>query len=251
MVSGAGMNGARLIGRAGQQMPRRGPDRDDHDPGTRSGWAGHGAGSRVWSWTGSWTRGPAGPGPGNDIRIRGFQDGMDGAMRISTIIAGRTRQQPRPKIAARRCPPQPGSLPGWFPRGYQRGIHGLRGGPGSDRRFEGPGMETRTRGFQDGAEGAIRDFDNNRRPDPNNRDEYRHPNNARLRTNGCLPGWLCSRIRGRCKRIDGAIQAAIIKAKKKGSSQTIRAEGLPCEFAEGTLRELVQGGSCVWNAAIL
>jgi len=39
-------------------------------------------------------------------------------------------------------------------------------------------MDMRTRGFQDGAEGAIRDFDNNRRPDPNNRDEYRHPNNV-------------------------------------------------------------------------
>jgi hypothetical protein len=29
--------------------------------------------------------------------------------------------------------------------------------------------------FHDGMEGARRDFDNHRRPDVNNRDEYRHP----------------------------------------------------------------------------
>ena len=54
----------------------------------------------------------------------------------------------------------------------------MTGSPGSDRRFEGPGMEIRTRGFQDGAAGAIKSFGNNRQPDPNNRDEYRHPNNV-------------------------------------------------------------------------
>ena len=32
------------------------------------------------------------------------------------------------------------------------------------------------RGFHDGIEGAHKDFDNHRRPDVNNRDEYRHPN---------------------------------------------------------------------------
>lgn len=31
------------------------------------------------------------------------------------------------------------------------------------------------RGFRDGVQGARRDFDNHRRPDPNNRDEYRNP----------------------------------------------------------------------------
>jgi len=30
-------------------------------------------------------------------------------------------------------------------------------------------------GFHDGIEGARKDFDNHRRPDVNNRDEYRHP----------------------------------------------------------------------------
>ena len=32
------------------------------------------------------------------------------------------------------------------------------------------------RGFHDGIEGARHDFDNHRRPDPNNRDEFRKPN---------------------------------------------------------------------------
>ncbi len=31
------------------------------------------------------------------------------------------------------------------------------------------------RGFHDGIEGARKDVDNHRRPDVNNRDEYRHP----------------------------------------------------------------------------
>lgn len=31
------------------------------------------------------------------------------------------------------------------------------------------------RGFRDGVEGARKDFENHRRPDPNNRDEFRNP----------------------------------------------------------------------------
>jgi hypothetical protein len=54
----------------------------------------------------------------------------------------------------------------------------LTGGPGEDRRYQGPGTEIRSRGFHDGAEGAIRDYDNHRQPDPNNRDEFRRPVNV-------------------------------------------------------------------------
>ncbi len=36
--------------------------------------------------------------------------------------------------------------------------------------------EMQRRGFHDGQEGAQRDFGNNRRPDVNNREEYRRPN---------------------------------------------------------------------------
>lgn len=35
--------------------------------------------------------------------------------------------------------------------------------------------DVQRRGFRDGIEGARKDFDNHRRPDVNNRDEYRHP----------------------------------------------------------------------------
>jgi hypothetical protein len=35
--------------------------------------------------------------------------------------------------------------------------------------------EIQRRGFQDGMEGARKDVENHRRPDPNNRDEYREP----------------------------------------------------------------------------
>ena len=39
--------------------------------------------------------------------------------------------------------------------------------------------EVQRRGYQDGEEGARKDFENHRRPDVNNRDEYRHPKVAK------------------------------------------------------------------------
>src|SRR4029077_20533903 len=36
-------------------------------------------------------------------------------------------------------------------------------------------QEIQRQGFHDGIEGARKDFDNHRRPDVSNRDEYRHP----------------------------------------------------------------------------
>lgn len=38
--------------------------------------------------------------------------------------------------------------------------------------------DVQRRGFHDGIEGARRDFGNHRRPDPDNRDEFRHPENV-------------------------------------------------------------------------
>ncbi len=38
--------------------------------------------------------------------------------------------------------------------------------------------EIQRQGYHDGIEGARKDFDNHRRPDVNNRDEYRHPHVA-------------------------------------------------------------------------
>src|SRR5579872_3567855 len=37
--------------------------------------------------------------------------------------------------------------------------------------------DVQRRGFHDGIEGAHKDFDNHRRPDVDNREEYRRPNN--------------------------------------------------------------------------
>ncbi|WP_263379864.1 hypothetical protein [Granulicella paludicola] len=52
-------------------------------------------------------------------------------------------------------------------------------GPGYDRGgWDAPPPQfaaAQQRGFHDGVEGARRDFDNHRRPDVNNRDEYRNP----------------------------------------------------------------------------
>jgi hypothetical protein len=47
-----------------------------------------------------------------------------------------------------------------------------------DRAWDNPPQEFRDiqrQGFHDGIEGARKDYDNHRRPDVNNRDEYRHP----------------------------------------------------------------------------
>jgi hypothetical protein len=47
-----------------------------------------------------------------------------------------------------------------------------------DRVWDTPPQEFRDiqrQGFHDGIEGARKDYDNHRRPDVNNRDEYRHP----------------------------------------------------------------------------
>jgi hypothetical protein len=47
-----------------------------------------------------------------------------------------------------------------------------------DRDWNQPPQEFREiqqKGYHDGIEGARKDYDNHRRPDVNNRDEYRHP----------------------------------------------------------------------------
>jgi hypothetical protein len=47
-----------------------------------------------------------------------------------------------------------------------------------DRDWDTPPQEFREiqrQGFHDGIEGARKDYDNHRRPDVNNREEYRHP----------------------------------------------------------------------------
>lgn len=57
---------------------------------------------------------------------------------------------------------------GGQPQGYGQGPGGWDAPPPE---FQ----EVQRRGFHDGIEGARKDFDNHRPPNPNNRDEYRHP----------------------------------------------------------------------------
>ena len=54
-----------------------------------------------------------------------------------------------------------------------------QGGPGGPGGWDAPPPEMRAamqQGYQDGVTGARKDVENRRRPNVNNRDEYRHPN---------------------------------------------------------------------------
>lgn len=64
-------------------------------------------------------------------------------------------------------PPQ-GPPPGNYGQGYDRGPGGWDQAPPEFR-------DAQRRGFRDGIEGARRDFENHRRPDVMNRDEFRKP----------------------------------------------------------------------------
>lgn len=62
------------------------------------------------------------------------------------------------------------------PQGYGQGGGYGPGGPGG---WDTPPQEMRDaarQGFQDGIRGAQKDVENHRRPNVNNRDEFRHPN---------------------------------------------------------------------------
>jgi hypothetical protein len=62
--------------------------------------------------------------------------------------------------------PPPGPPPGY---GQGPGPGGWDAPPQAFREFQ-------QRGYRDGVEGARKDFENRRPPNPNNRDEFRHPN---------------------------------------------------------------------------
>jgi hypothetical protein len=64
-----------------------------------------------------------------------------------------------------------------FRRGYSQTISQAYGAQENSPWDMAPGQfsEMQRQGFHDGMEGARRDADNHRRPDPNNRDEYRNP----------------------------------------------------------------------------
>lgn len=165
---------------------QRGPARGPYGGGPGPGGPGQGGPGMGGPDRGGYDRGGPGPGqivgqPGPDggMRLHGFQDGMDGAMKD---VGNHRRPDPNNRDEYRSPNVPYGMQDAYrdgFRAGYDRGFRLLTAGPGMDRRWsQGPGMQVRTRGFQDGAEGAIKDFGNNRRPDPNNRDEYRNPMNV-------------------------------------------------------------------------
>ncbi|MGA8740234.1 MAG: hypothetical protein WB561_03495 [Terracidiphilus sp.] len=119
----------------------------------------------------------------NDLQRRGFQDGIEGARKDFD-------NHRRPDVDNRdeyRHPNVPSQLWGayreGFRRGYDVGMSHLVGAAdwrirAPERPWDAPPNEfdaLRRQGFQDGIEGARKDFDNHRRPDVENRDEYRHP----------------------------------------------------------------------------
>jgi hypothetical protein len=116
-------------------------------------------------------------GPMFQARRRGFEEGMEGAIKD---FGNHRRPDPNNRDEFRH-PPVPGELRDayrdGFRRGYQVAMSELMSGGDRDDAYreQGPRGDARMRGFQDGMEGAMHDFDNHRRPDPDNRDEYRHP----------------------------------------------------------------------------
>ena len=119
----------------------------------------------------------ANAGPYFQARRRGFEEGMDGAIRD---FGNHRRPDPNNRDEFRH-PSVPGQLRDayrdGFTRGYQQAMSELMsGGTRNDYRQQGPRGEARMRGFQEGMEGAMHDFENHRQPNPENRDEYRRPN---------------------------------------------------------------------------
>lgn len=123
----------------------------------------------------------------NDIQRRGFHDGMEGARKDF-------ENHRQPDVNNRdeyRNPNVPPGLRKAYREGFRRGYnvamsHIMNGPPMQPpmqmrapvRAWDAPPDEfdaLRRQGFQDGIEGAHKDFDNHRRPDVENRDEYRHP----------------------------------------------------------------------------
>jgi hypothetical protein len=137
-------------------MPMRDSDRRDPD---RHGWEGV-------------------PGRFSEIQRRGYQDGMEGAHRDAD---NHRRPDPNNRDEYRdpRVPPQfVDDYREGFRRGYEEAVSQMMGLEDRGEWNVAPGRfsEIQRRAFQDGMEGARRDVENHRRPDPNNRDEYRSPN---------------------------------------------------------------------------
>ena len=109
--------------------------------------------------------------PAVGIRHQGFEDGVEGALRDLD-----NHRNPDPNNRDEfRNPNVPPELREPYRQGFRAG-YGRASSEIYDYRGTGPGAEFWHKGFRDGMEGALRDLDNHRSPDPNNRDEFRSPN---------------------------------------------------------------------------
>lgn len=131
----------------------------------------------------NWNRAPD---AWNEIQRRGFRDGLDGARKDF-------ENHRQPDVNNRDEYRHPDDIPSamigayreGFRRGYDRGMSHYFGNANwrtqmPMRAWDAPPAafnEYQQRGFQDGIEGAQKDFDNHRNFDVNNRDEYRRPDN--------------------------------------------------------------------------
>ena len=127
-----------------------------------------------------WERSPDG---WNDVQRRGYHDGIEGARKDY-------QNHRTPDVDNRdeyRHPDVPSEMRAAyreaFRHGYNVGMSHLTGAPewrmqAPERPWDAPPNEfddIHRQGYRDGIEGARKDYDNHRRPDVNNRDEYRHP----------------------------------------------------------------------------
>jgi hypothetical protein len=113
----------------------------------------------------------------NDLERRGFEDGRMGAQKD---IENHRRPDfnNRDEYRDPHLPPEAAEqYRTGFRRGYEEQIAQTFGTPQNAPWDNVPGRfsEIGQRGFHDGVEGARRDVENHRRPDPANRDEYRNP----------------------------------------------------------------------------
>lgn len=128
----------------------------------------------------------------NEFQRQGFHDGIEGA-RHDFDNHRAPDVENRDEFRHPHVPPDVReAYRDGFRRGYHRAMEHLMGGGGQEYRepvaapppppappqwdaFPSEFNEFQRQGFHDGMEGARRDFDNHRRPDVDNRDEYRHP----------------------------------------------------------------------------
>jgi hypothetical protein len=125
----------------------------------------------------------------NDIQRQGFHEGVEAARRDLQMNRHPDMDDHEAFRHPHLPPEQRDAFRDGFRRGYNRAMQHLTGGGGGPEYREAvppppPSQwdafprefnDVQRRGFHDGLLGARRDFDNHRRPDVNNREEYRHP----------------------------------------------------------------------------